>query len=165
MKKTPPIKRSNNLVTLSREHHDGLLIVWKIRRGLNKHISLKEITAYVLYCWEQHLKKHFQQEEQYLFNPYKQELLCAEALKQHQQLEDLINNFKDEQNINEEEIQNFADKLEQHIRFEEREVFPELEKKVAPAELVKIGEALNQEHSKFADEWQNAFWIYKNNEG
>lgn len=161
MEKTSPIKRSNNLVTLSREHHDGLLISWKIRRGLNKQIPLKEIAAYSIYCWQQHLQKHFQQEEQYLFNPYKQEPLCAEALKQHKQLENTVISFKDEQNLSEETIKNFADKLEQHIRFEEREVFPQLERKIPTDELIKIGEALNKEHSKFSDEWENAFWIYK----
>ncbi len=161
MEKTAPIKRSKNLLTLSREHHDSLLIVWKIRRGLNKQIALKEIVAYIVYCWEQHLRKHFLQEEQYLFNPYKQEPLCAEVLKQHQQLKNGVDSFKDEQNATGEAIKDFADKLEQHIRFEEREVFPQLETKIASAELIVIGEALNKEHSKFPDEWENPFWIYK----
>jgi hemerythrin-like domain-containing protein len=161
MEKTSPIKRSKNLVTLSREHHDSLLIVWKIRRGLNKQIDIKEITDYIVYCWKEHLQKHFQQEEQYLFKPYKQELLCAEVLKQHEELKDAVKRFENEQSTSEQAIRDFADKLEQHIRFEEREVFPYLERKIEPEELVKIGEALNKEHTKFPDEWENAFWIYK----
>jgi len=41
--KTVPIKRSIALQPLSREHHHGLLLCWKIRTGLKKGIDIDRI--------------------------------------------------------------------------------------------------------------------------
>ena len=52
-----PIKRSEELVSLSRDHHDGLLLSWKIRTGINKGIELKRIADYVLHSYRTELDK------------------------------------------------------------------------------------------------------------
>ena len=36
---TKPLKRHAGLVELSRDHHHGLLLSWKIRQGLKKEIE------------------------------------------------------------------------------------------------------------------------------
>src|SRR5215218_10593987 len=58
-----PIKRSTQLAPLSREHHEGLLFVWKIRQGLAKNIEPARMVAFIQWFWQQHLKAHFKKEE------------------------------------------------------------------------------------------------------
>ena len=43
-----PIKRSEFLKPISREHHHGLLLCWKIRAGLKKGIEPERIKLYQL---------------------------------------------------------------------------------------------------------------------
>ncbi|NJO25088.1 MAG: hypothetical protein HC867_03800 [Bacteroidia bacterium] len=66
MEKTEPIKRSPQLAPLSREHHDGLLFVWKIRQGLQNNTDVLTIADFILWYDEQHLKTHFETEEKLL---------------------------------------------------------------------------------------------------
>ena len=61
-----PIKRSEELAPLSREHHDGLLFVWKLRVGLRKNISVERLKKFTFWFWQQHIKPHFYQEEKIL---------------------------------------------------------------------------------------------------
>ena len=61
-----PIKRSAALAPLSREHHEGLLFVWKLRQGLSKNIDAARMNAFVQWFWQTHLQQHFEKEGQYL---------------------------------------------------------------------------------------------------
>lgn len=160
MSETKPLKRSKELVTLSREHHDGLLLTWKINRGLQFSTPLQDIAEYILYFRNNNLQKHFRQEEKWLFIPHKHLRLCEEAMTQHRSLEQLMLQMEDEKNISEELLTTFADQLKEHIRFEERTVFPALEQLLAEDELISIGKQLNK-NEKFIEQWKNEFWINK----
>ncbi len=63
-----PIKRNENMVPLSRDHHFGLLFCWKIRQGLKAKIDLERIRKYILHFWKSHLEQHFKEEETLLFS-------------------------------------------------------------------------------------------------
>ncbi|MFD2146122.1 hypothetical protein [Mucilaginibacter antarcticus] len=84
-----PIKRSTYVVTLSRDHHSGLLFCWKIKEGIKRDISFERLNNYIRYFWEGHLNKHFQEEEILLFNQIRHEL-TEQALMEHVQLKDLF---------------------------------------------------------------------------
>src|SRR5688572_14989203 len=58
-----PIKRSEQLAPLSREHHDGLLFAWKLRQGLAKAIPVETLSSYCIWYWKNHIKQHFHHEE------------------------------------------------------------------------------------------------------
>ena len=62
----PPIKRHNALQGVSREHHHGLLLCWKIRTGLSKNIPLERIKVYVDWFYTNYLVPHFELEETYM---------------------------------------------------------------------------------------------------
>ena len=62
-----PIKRTSSLISYSKEHHFGLLLVWKIRQGIKREIITERIANYILYFFEADLKYHFKDEERYLF--------------------------------------------------------------------------------------------------
>src|SRR5512143_2891836 len=68
MKEQAPIKRHPTIVSFSKDHHFGLLLVWKIRQGLNKAVDAERISNYVLYFFKEDLGKHFKEEEQLLFS-------------------------------------------------------------------------------------------------
>ena len=83
------MKRNPNIVPLSKDHHFGLLHVWKIRQGLKKDIAPARIARYVVFHWEHEQKAHFEEEEKYLF-PYITNKLIDQALEEHHLLRDLI---------------------------------------------------------------------------
>ncbi len=62
-----PIKRHPSLQSLSREHHYGLLLSWKIREGFKREVPPERIKKYTNWFWENHLAPHFQFEESYIF--------------------------------------------------------------------------------------------------
>lgn len=161
MKSTKPLKRNQNLVWLSRDHHSGLLLVWKIRQGLAKGIALRDIAAYLQFFWQHALQGHFADEERLLFATMPEEdgkRCLAEA--QHQYLRTLILHITDSSEFPCDGIfTEFADALERHIRFEERTLFPYLEQKLGEERLNAIGWELERSHAvKYKDDWPNEFW-------
>lgn len=152
---TKPIKRHESLQPLSREHHHGLLLCWKIRQGLQKEIALERIKAYVDWFWDIHLKFHFEVEEKYIFSilPNKHPMV-QQALDEHLQIKDLILN----QNNTQQNLKKLEKVLNDHIRFEERVLFNEIQNIATPAQLSEI----DQHHNEvFNDTWQDEFWLTK----
>lgn len=155
-----PIKRDKNLVLLSRDHHDGLLLSWKLRQGAGFGVSNATMAKYVQHEYELHLAPHFEDEERLLFYeaPAGDEL-TAEAVKHHAMLRELV---KQMDTPDADTLKSFADQLEQHIRFEERVLFPHYEKLFDAEKLERIGRELDHTHAvKPADDWGDEFWIKK----
>ena len=157
--KVKPIKRSNALVQFSREHHFGLLLCWKIRQGLKRNITPTRISNYVLFCFEIELTEHFKEEEKDLFNALPaDDKLRKQAFFEHEEIYGLIENIKsDKTDII--QLNVFADKLENHIRFEERTLFNYLQELLSAEKLA----ALEAHHSKrdtdFDSKWNDHFWV------
>ena len=63
MKSRIPLKRNAAIVELSKDHHFGLLLIWKTREGLKKSIEPERISRYVIHFFETELKGHFNEEE------------------------------------------------------------------------------------------------------
>lgn len=68
MKEHTPIKRHQAIVSFSKDHHFGLLLVWKIRQGLKNAVNAERISSYLLYFFKEDLEKHFKEEEEFLFS-------------------------------------------------------------------------------------------------
>lgn len=151
--KNSPIKRSLSLVPLSREHHHGLLLCWKIRTGLKKNIEINRINSFVNWFYQKSLKKHFEIEEDYIFPVLGQEHeLIKRALSEHQKLQTLF----EEKSKTTETSELIAQDLEKHIRFEERVLFPEIEKMASEKEMNLIIETHNNTDN--LEDWQDEFW-------
>lgn len=154
-----PIKRSEYLVPLSKEHHEGLLFVWKIRQGIKNGTDLYDIAAFVQWFWQNHLQEHFRQEEQFLipFLPKENELVLR-MLEEHLDIEALIHI---NENIPDSDIlTQLGDKLHDHIRFEERVLFPFAETTIQSADMKKIYDQISKE-KKECSKWENEFWMTK----
>jgi hemerythrin-like domain-containing protein len=155
-----PIKRSIELVPLSKEHHDGLLLCWKIRTGLKKGASEQRIADYVLYFFDYHLKQHFKDEEDYVFSVLpSNDNLKIMALEQHDELYKHITELKKD-NVDSNLLLVIADKLDKHIRYEERELFPYIESMLSKEQLKEVGTNINIIHTKdICLDWADQFWL------
>lgn len=147
-----PIKRIEALKPLSRDHHHGLLLCWKIRQGFRKGVDANRIKQYCDWFWKAHLENHFEIEEKYLFPilPPNNKLIVR-ALAEHRRIRRLFES-------KEELIKNMnyiEEELEQHIRFEERILFNYVQEIASREQLLMI-EAI---HSiKFEDNLTDPFW-------
>ena len=151
-----PIKRSEQLAPLSREHHDGLLFSWRIRQGLKKDADVKTVSDYVNWIWDNHLMQHFRKEEEILvpLMPENDEFI-KRMMEEHEEIEALIHinkNIADASNLF-----IFAEKLNDHIRFEERILFPHCENILTEYQLDFILKKIDIE-APLCGEWKNEFW-------
>ncbi len=154
-----PIKRKEALLRFSREHHYGLLLIWKIREGLKKNIAPERISDFILYFFEHDLKSHFQKEEIDLFARIDgNNELVKTALKEHQQLTGMVEQLrKDKKNT--ELITKFSDELDKHIRFEERTLFNEIQNTLSDKDLIELEATYQVKPHDVSDEWEDKFWI------
>lgn len=168
MNTTPPIKRNKNLVWLSRDHHEGLLIVWKIRQGIRLQVNDSEILNFILHEYCHSLQPHFLQEEKWLFTSLsKKDEWRVEVEKQHAEIRKMVAVIRCSFKTREQVLQNlkvlcekFASQLEKHIRFEERILFPYIEKIVTEEKLTEIGDELTKAHHlKMPVAWTSEFWV------
>lgn len=154
MKKKPQ-KRHIALQPLSRDHHYGLLLSWKIRAGFSKDIEPKRIKVYADWFFETHLIPHFEMEEEHVFTILnKNDELIKRALTDHRRLKRL---FTKETNDAAKALSLIEEELDQHIRFEERVLFPEIQK-VATEDQLAFIEKIHQ-HDDFNDKLDDEFWL------
>lgn len=147
------MKRHEALVQLSRDHHFGLLLCWKLKEGLKREISVERMEKYIGLFYLQNLKPHFKEEEETIFKVLGEEHpLIKEAISQHRTFHKMIENGFE----NLEQIETFRALLELHIRTEEREIFPEIEKQATDEQLENI---LKLDHPELKEpEYDDIFW-------
>lgn len=151
------MKRNENLKTLSWEHHDGLVASFRLKLGLKKSANPEEMVKYIFHIWESNLEHHFWQEEQTLLNLRIEPKYIQQMKSEHERFRRLIENLKeDSKNIN--IIEEFAELLNKHIRFEERTLYPLVEKEIDSDKLNEIGKFLKEQHIDTCEVWNNEFW-------
>ena len=161
MKDHKPIKRHQAIVSFSKDHHFGLLLVWKIRQGLKNAISTERISTYALFFFKEDLQKHFKEEEEMLFCKLPAEDdLRKQAETDHHAIYQLITAIS-ENNNDENQLNQLADKLEKHIRFEERELFNHLQENIEAEELTEIEKRLSNDSNSIDEKWPDHFWNIK----
>lgn len=138
---------------VSRDHHHGLLLCWKIRTGFSKGVEVGRIKRYADWFFETHLVPHFDLEEKYIFPILgDKDELVKRALTEHRRL---IRLFNDDREI-EKSLSLIEEELEQHIRFEERVLFNEIQKVATQAQLKIISELHNK--GNVQDNTSDEFW-------
>lgn len=146
-----PIKRHPSLQPVSREHHFGLLLCWKIRQGFRLDISPERIKSYSDWFWKNHLMAHFEVEEKYIFSVLPaDDPLIIQAFSEHHRLKKLF-----ESDDIPESFRLIEQELDQHIRFEERVLFNKVQQVATPEQLQLIEENHN---TPFDDNWEDEFW-------
>ncbi|MGH2647526.1 MAG: hemerythrin domain-containing protein [Ginsengibacter sp.] len=154
-----PIRRNENIVKLSKEHHFSLLFCWKIRQGIKMKIPAARIIKYVEYFKTNFLRPHFKQEETILFAALKDKPV-KKAIKQHKEINNLVAKLLKNIDASQiEQLEKLADLVDDHVRYEERQLFPHIEKTLKPAQLEAIGEQLHKHSSLTKDEYEDEFWV------
>jgi hypothetical protein len=149
----PPLKRHKALQNLSREHHDSLVFVLRLQKGVAKKATIQEMDDYIQWYWEAHLKAHFKMEEIHLFPKLdSDEIYVKHALKDHKLIEKLIR----QQPKSYESITHLFKLLKTHIRFEERKLFMRLQEELSSEQLAEFGHFHTQQID--CGLWINRFW-------
>jgi hemerythrin-like domain-containing protein len=154
------MKRNVHLQPLSRQHHNGLLAVLLLNKGVAKNADVVAMQTFINHFFTSDLDEHFTLEEKYLVPVMQQ----YPALKEHagriidehallHQLQIDISTLPTVENINA-----FADLLEQHIRFEERHAFPASEKYFAEEDFNQLGTFLSHHDDKNCMSYPVKFW-------
>ena len=151
-----PIKRNENIAKLSRDHHASLLFCFKIRQGIKKDVSTERMVRYVQYFEKQHFIPHFTEEENFLFAPLK-DVKIQKAMDDHVHIlrvakEISFSGIENQQK----ELGELADLVDDHVRYEERVLFPYLEERLTDKQLEEIGEQISEEAIK--DHYADEFW-------
>lgn len=148
-----PIKRAEELQGVSRDHHHALLLCWKINQGIKKDIEPERIQKYIHWFRKEHLLPHFEIEEKWIFPVLdNQDKKVLRAIHEHVNLLKLSLSASDHH-----DMQIFSDKLKDHIRFEERVLFQEIQKVATQEELQLIQEHHKEE--KFCERTEDEFWL------
>ncbi len=160
MKEHKPIKRHSALISYSKEHHFGLLLTWKIRQGFSLGVETERMSKYVLHFFNTGLKKHFADEETFLFSRIAaDDALRRQAEAEHREIYSLVAQIAS--NLGDDTLlRSFADLLEKHIRFEERNLFNHLQQHIPADELEAIEKRTNAGPDPDL-QWPDAFWLKK----
>jgi hemerythrin-like domain-containing protein len=156
-----PLKRNKHIIQLSKDHHFTLLFSWKIRQGLKLDVDTKRIKKYVQYFWQNDMQAHFREEEEILFAPV-QDVKVQKAIDDHREIKELVDAVVQtpESEATPEQLSLLANTIDAHVRYEERELFPHLEKTLTTEQLENIGAQLSKE-AALHDDFEDEFWIKK----
>lgn len=153
MSKHPPIKRHQALQGLSRDHHQGLLLCFKIRQGIKLEVEGDRIKRYCDWFWRAYLALHFSEEEQFVFPILgKDDPLVSRALEEHGQLEALFQRKDSDYAY----LRKIEKDLEAHIRFEERVLFNKIQELGTEEQLLRI--ASHHTGAPACEVWEDEFW-------
>lgn len=142
------LQRHIALQSLSKQHHQGLLVSLLLEKGLKKKASLKEMRDFILQFWQDELVLHFELEETVLMpyaEMYKALMPSLLQMKQeHQEIKQIIHRINNEARAEHSEtIAAFAGLIEKHIRFEERSLFNSLQEALKEDELKDVQKKLS----------------------
>ena len=145
------MRRSRQLKPLSSEHHHALLVAFQLRQALAGHPEsagaprdLQGLLALVRRFDVQVLKTHTRTEEDVLgtyLDPEDLRRLRAEHAELNRLIEGISSRPPVEQRA---ALGSFAELLERHVRWEERELFPYAEGHVNADTLADIGGELER---------------------
>jgi hemerythrin-like domain-containing protein len=136
--------RSSQLAPLSREHHVALEVALRLSRATDADVT-QAVTRFADF-WQTMGRAHFDEEERLLLPALAGSSAGAAGgermQKEHEALRQLATVVLDEAPAPTPVANRLGDELRDHVRFEERELFPLLEQQLTEAELDALGRAL-----------------------
>jgi hemerythrin-like domain-containing protein len=152
-KKGDTMKRTPELRTLSEDHHHGLVQARRLRRAAeaDETDSAEAAVKGFLDFWQKDTALHFRKEEEVLLPimaRYGGDLSqgpLVEMIEDHARIRGLVMQLSDEViggNVRLETLHEIGERLEAHIRLEERVVFPLIEESLSEAALTELAARL-----------------------
>lgn len=136
------MKRDPALVPLSHDHHQALFVAQTLRRATPE--TAADARAAFLRFWEREGRTHFREEEEILLPAFAgygdpAHPLVARALCEHVAIRQRAATVSDSVD----ELVALGSALAAHVRLEERELFPLIERTLPPAALAELAVALS----------------------
>lgn len=135
------MKRADALAPLSRQHHQGLFVALKLKRA-DRAGAAAAREAFLEY-WESDGREHFRAEEESLLPAFARHAehdhpAVARVLLEHVDLRRRGADVAAVAEPDPDELRELGERLESHIRHEERVLFPLIERAVPAAELERL---------------------------
>ena len=149
-----------SLQPLSRQHKSALMACLLIRKGISKQAKVEDMVSFLQQCWIQEILPHFEQEEALLIpllKKYPKGKIYADTILRDHELFRIGMIHLQQDHLQERLLQDLAEQLEHHIRFEERIVFQEMQNFIPPAELEQL---ILKEHDQpsICNNYPQRFW-------
>jgi mannose-6-phosphate isomerase-like protein (cupin superfamily) len=141
------VKRSSALASLSRDHRQALFISHKLRKACPETADRVRIDLRAY--WDEHGGTHFRAEEEVLFPAYAARAdpydpLLARLLCDHVAIRHRIQALDHDSPQHSAALHELGRLINQHVRLEERELFPLIEAALPDPELAAVVSALEQ---------------------
>jgi len=139
------MKRSPELSPLSHDHHKALAIALRLRRAEDADAS-KTASAFFEY-WQGHGADHFRIEEEILLPGWvdgdatADRTLAGRVADEHLEIRIAVRRLEGV-DPSRDELQELGGLLERHVRFEERELFPQIEAGLDARTIAALGERI-----------------------
>lgn len=145
------MKRSEFLKPLSHDHHQALFLSQRLRR-VNEDDVDEVAQAYLAY-WHKDGARHFSEEEEILLPVYAEhgeidDPLVAQVLVEHVKIRSLVRLI--ERDLEEldsetglERVREIGRLVHDHVRLEERQLFPKIEEALPAAAIDELSERLS----------------------
>jgi hypothetical protein len=135
------MKRSEALAPLSRQHHQGLFIALTLKRA-DPEGAVEARRAFMEF-WESDGREHFRIEEEVLLPAYARHgthdhPAVVKVLTDHVDLRRRAGDLAATERPEPEMLQHLGERLERHIRYEERVLFPLIEEALPDDELARV---------------------------
>jgi iron-sulfur cluster repair protein YtfE (RIC family) len=139
------MKRHRALHQLSRDHHHALVVAQRLKRSEDES-ALGARDAFLDY-WHRDGREHFQEEEEILLPACAgyldvRQSIFAEVLTDHVRIRHLAAELGENDRPVVGALHELGLELERHVRREERELFPLIERSLPEDELRRLGELL-----------------------
>jgi hemerythrin HHE cation binding domain-containing protein len=140
------MKRNPALVSLSRDHHQALVVAQKLRRATAE--TAVEARVLGLEFWERDGRGHFRLEEEVLLPAFAahgdpMDPRVARVLCEHVAIRQRMSALAADASSPAEKLNELGALLAGHVRFEERELFPLIESVMPAADLSAVAAALS----------------------
>lgn len=139
------MKRDPALISLSHDHHQALFVAHNLTRATRgtATAALSSLNAY----WSGHGEAHFRAEEEILFPAYVRhagpsDALVAQALSDHAEIRGRIDGLDVGAAEDLPALSELGRLIADHVRLEERKLFPRIEEALPQQELAAVGQAL-----------------------
>lgn len=138
------VKRTPELAPLSRDHHHALVAAQRLRQATQDSAAAAREQA--IAYWRSDGELHFRLEEEVLLPAYADHGdayadLVAHVLCDHVALRSRIAALERDQ-LSLDRMRDLGRRLAEHVRLEERELFPLIERTLPPPALAAVADAL-----------------------
>ena len=141
------MKRSNAIASLSRDHHQGLVVAQRLR-GAREETANDARTAFLGF-WQAQGRRHFRVEEEVLLPAFARHVPADQAavvqvLVDHVEIRRRADDLRNEPAPPIERVHDLGEWLHRHIRHEERVLFPLIEQTLPEPELRNLAAAMDR---------------------